>query len=121
MALVLETLILKMMASVSLECMIFYFRHGHYHNKDFDKILDFFDCLELQPGDLVNGFAFEDVDLEDNGEDDLELSFGECGELDLDLDLFLGMGKKDINQDLFFDLFFCFLFTMDSLTKSPSF
>ena len=56
-------------------------------------MLDFFDCLELQPGDLVNGFAFGDADLEDNSDDDLELSVGECGELDLDLDLYLGMVK----------------------------
>ena len=56
-------------------------------------MLDFFDCLELQPGDLVNGFAFGGADLEDNSDDDLELSVGECGELDLDLDLYLGMVK----------------------------
>ena len=121
MALVLETLIWKMMVAVNFVWMRFYLRHGHYHNKDSDKILDFFDCLELQPGDLVNGFAFRDADLEDNGDDDLELSLGECGELDLDLDLFLGMGKIDVDQDLFLDLFFCFLFTGDSSTKSPSF
>ena len=75
--------------------------------------------MELQPGDLVNEFAFGDADLEDNGDDDLELSLGECGELDLDL--FLGMGETDIDQDLFLDRFFCFLFTGDSSTKSPSF
>ena len=84
-------------------------------------MLDFFDCLELQPGDLVNGFTFGDADLEDNSDDDLELSVGECGELDLDLDLYLGMGEIDINQDLFLDLFICFLFAGDSSTKSPSF
>ena len=84
-------------------------------------MLDFFNCLELQPGDLVNGFAFGDADLEDNGDDDLELSLGECGELDLDLDLFLGMGENDIDQDLFLDLFICFLFIGDSSIKSQSF
>ena len=70
--------------------------------------------MELELGDLVNEFAFGDADLEDNGDDDLELSLGKCGELDLDLDLFLGMGKLGIDRDLFLDLFFCFLFTMDS-------
>ena len=84
-------------------------------------MLDFFDCLELQPGDLINVFTFGDADPEDNGDDDLELSLGECGELDLDLDLFLGMGEIDIDQDLFLDLFLCFLFTGDSSTRSPSF
>ena len=84
-------------------------------------MLDLFDCLELQPDDLVNGFPFGDTDIEDNGDDDLELSLGECGEPDLDLDLFLGMAEKDIDQDLFLDLFFCFLFTGDSSTKTPSF
>ena len=84
-------------------------------------MLDFFDCLELQPGDLVHGFTFGDTDIEDNGDDDLELSFGECGEPDLDLDLFLGLGEIAIDQDLFLDLFFCFLFTGDSSTKTPSF
>ena len=77
-------------------------------------MLDFFDCLELELGDLVNVFAFEDADIEDNGDDDLELLFGKCGEPDLDFDLFLGMGEMNINQDRFLDLFFCFLFTGDS-------
>ena len=70
--------------------------------------------MELQLGDLVNEFAFGDADLKDKGDDDLELLLGKCRELDLDLDLFLGMGKLRIDRDLFLDLFFCFLFTMDS-------
>ena len=56
-------------------------------------MLDFFECLELQPGDLV----FGDADLKDNGDNDLELSLGECRELDLDLDLFFGVGEIDID------------------------
>ena len=84
-------------------------------------MLDFFDCLELHSGNLVNGLAFRDAYLEDNGDDDLELSLGECRELDLNLDLFLGMGEKNIDQDLFLDIFFSFLFIGDLLTKYPSF
>ena len=84
-------------------------------------MLDFFDCLELHPGNLVNGLAFRDAYLEDNGDDDLELSLGACRELDLNLDLFLGMGEKNIDQDLFLDIFFSFLFIGDLLTKYPSF
>ena len=80
-------------------------------------MLDFFDCLKLQPGDLVNGFAFGDADREDNGDDDLELSLGECGELDLDLDLFLGIGEMDIDQDLFLDLFFLFSFYWEFINQ----
>ena len=71
MALVLGTLIWKMMVAVCFVWMRFYIRHGHYHNKGSDQILDFFNCLELQSGDLVNGFAFGDADLEDNSDDGL--------------------------------------------------
>lgn len=34
---------------------------------DPDKLLDFFDCFELQLGDFDKEFAFWDADLEGNG------------------------------------------------------
>lgn len=74
-------------------------------------MLDFFDCLELHPGNLVNGLAFRDAYLEDNGDDDLELLPGECRELDLNLDLFLGMGEK-ISTKIFSLIFFSVSFLL---------
>ena len=95
MSLVLETLIWKMMGVMSFVWMKFYLRQVIIIKifLDSDRMLDFFDCLELQPGDLV----FGDADLKDNGDNDLELSLGECRELDLDLDLFFGVGEIDID------------------------